>query len=108
MTENDMDRLIIDDTQYTTEVPENSMSSYSGLPDKSEVRAFIPGTIVEVRVKSGDAVRPGDVLVLLDAMKMYNEICSAITGRVREVLVSTGDTVQKDQLLVGLRRSEPQ
>jgi biotin carboxyl carrier protein len=48
------------------------------------------------------------VLVLLDAMKMYNEICATITGRVREVLVNSGDTVQKDQLLVSLRRSESQ
>lgn len=106
--EKDLDRLIIDETRYMTEVPEHSLSEYKGLPDKSEVRAFIPGTIVEVRVKAGDPVRPGDVLVLLDAMKMYNEICSAITGRVREVLVNKGDTVQKDQLLVSLRRSETQ
>jgi biotin carboxyl carrier protein len=102
--ESDFEKLNVDETEYITEVPGNSVGTYRGLPDPSEVRAFIPGTIVEVRVSAGDMVRPGDVLVLLDAMKMYNEICSTISGRVREVSVSTGDTVQKDQLLVSLRR----
>jgi biotin carboxyl carrier protein len=100
----EFEKLSIDDTEYVTEVPENSVNTYLGLPDQSEVRAFIPGTIVEVRVAAGDMVQPGDVLLLLDAMKMYNEICSTITGRVREICVSAGDTVQKDQLMVSLRR----
>lgn len=101
---NEMDRLTVDGTDYSTEVPENSITSYQGLPDPTEIRAFIPGTIVDVRVSADDMVRPGDVLLLLDAMKMHNEICSGISGRVREVHVKTGDTVVKDQLLVSLRK----
>lgn len=100
----ELDRLTVDGTDYTTEVPENSITSYQGLPDPTEIRAFIPGTIVDVRVRVDDMVRPGDILLLLDAMKMHNEICSGISGRVREIHVEPGDTVVKDQLLVSLRK----
>jgi len=102
--DNESRKLVVDDTEYMTEVPEESVRPYKGLPDPSEVRAFIPGTIVEVRVGRGDTVEEGQVLLLLDAMKMYNEICSRIRGRVSEVMVSENDTVVKDQLLVTLRK----
>lgn len=100
----ELDRLRIDDTEYITEVPEDSVGSYGGMSDPSEVRAFIPGTIVEVRARKDDMVKRGDVLLLLDAMKMHNEICSEIDGRISEVHVSEQDTVVKDQLLISLRK----
>jgi len=100
-----LDRLIIDDTEYTTEVPEGSRDSWGGLPDPSEVRAFIPGTIVEIRTREGDTVEPGDVLLLLDAMKMHNEICSNISGRVRKIHVEKGNTVQKNQIMVEISKN---
>lgn len=100
----ELDRLTVDGTDYTTEVPENSIGTYQGLPDPTEIRAFIPGTIVDLSVSVDDMVRPGDVLLLLDAMKMHNEICAGISGRVREIHVEPGDTVVKDQLLISLRR----
>jgi len=102
--DSELSRLRIDDTEYVTEVPKDSVGSYEGMSDPSEVRAFIPGTIVEILVRKDDMVRRGDVLLLLDAMKMYNEICSEIDGRISEVHVSEKDTVVKDQLLVSLRK----
>ncbi len=94
-----LDKLIVDDTEYSTEVPENSRKPYNGMPDPSEIRAFIPGVIVDVRVSKGDRIMPGDVLILLDAMKMHNEICSEIPGYIEEIRVKKGDTVQKNQLI---------
>jgi len=96
------DTLPIDSTEYDTEVPRDRLKPFSGMPEKRDVRAFIPGTIVEVLVREGEKVSPGRVLLLLDAMKMHNEVCSEITGRVRQVLVARGDRVEKNQLLVGL------
>jgi biotin carboxyl carrier protein len=101
----ELKKLKVDDSEYTTEVPEGSIKSYQGMPDPTEVKAFIPGTIVEVRVSQGDFVEAGDVLLLLDAMKMHNEICSGASGRIAELLVSKGDVVKKGQLLVHIRRS---
>ncbi len=96
------DKLIIDDTEYATEVPPDCRKQYTGLPDPSEIRAFIPGTIVDIRVSEGDRVEPGMILLLLDAMKMHNEICSKEGGLVGRIHVSAGDTVEKNQLLVNI------
>lgn len=91
---------MVDGTEYTTEIPEASCREYAGIPDRCRITSFIPGTIVELKVSQGDRVVTGDVLLLLDAMKMHNEICTEISGNVGKIHVSTGDTVLKDQLLV--------
>ena len=96
----DLSRLNIDYTIYTTEVPEGSVAPYRGSTDLGEVRAVIPGTVVELRVKPGARVDEGDVLLLLDAMKMHNEVCAEVSGRVEEVAVEPGHRVEKGQLLV--------
>ncbi len=102
----EFEKLNVDDSEYTTEVPEGSLKPYQGMPDPTEVKAFIPGTIVDVLVSQGDFVKAGDVLLLLDAMKMHNEICAGVSGRIAEILVSQGDVVKKGQLLASLRKSE--
>ncbi len=95
-------QLNIDGTIYETEVPARRPGRPLGLPDPREVRAFIPGVIAEVRAKRGARVREGDVLLLLEAMKMFNEVCAAADGQVTEVAVKPGDRVEKGQLLVRL------
>ena len=50
----------------------------------------MPGKVIEVRVKEGDRVRKGDVLLVLEAMKMRNEIVSPADGVVRGLAVSAG------------------
>jgi biotin carboxyl carrier protein len=96
----DLDRFTIDGTDYETEVPRDRFRPFPGLSDPRDVKAFIPGTVVDVRVKEGEKVSPGQVLLLLDAMKMHNEVCAGLQGRVRQVLVSRGDRVEKSQLLL--------
>jgi biotin carboxyl carrier protein len=70
--------------------------------DKKQLTAFIPGTIVDVKVKVGQQVKQGDILVILDAMKMHNRILAPIASVVKEVNVKTGDRVQKGFVLVVL------
>ena len=62
--------------------------------------APLPGTVVEVFVKSGDKVEAGQVLLVIEAMKMKNSIRSTWSGTVGEVFVSTGQTVAHKQALV--------
>jgi len=94
-------KLLIDDTYYNTEVPEeDGVKDIPGNTDPREVRAIIPGTIVDIEVKKGQKVSKGDVLFTLEAMKMYNTVDSEISGIVKTINVSVGDRVEKNQLLM--------
>jgi biotin carboxyl carrier protein len=93
--------LNIDDTEYETTVPDGYRPTWKA-PDENMVKAFIPGTVIEVKVKRGAQVKRGDTLLILDAMKMYNEISSPVSGTVSQIAVEPGQRVEKDQLLVRL------
>ena len=64
------------------------------------VNAPMPGNILKVNVNVGDAVKSGTVLVVLEAMKMENEIMAPKDGTVTQVLVSKGSTVDPGAPLV--------
>ena len=63
----------------------------------------MPGTIVNVAVKAGQSVKKGDVLVVLEAMKMENEIMAPHDAQVAAVLVNKGDSVETGTPLVSLQ-----
>lgn len=60
----------------------------------------MPGVIVDVRAQEGQKVEAGDVLVVLEAMKMENDIVAPVAGTVSSVLVKKGDTVESNQTIV--------
>ena len=62
--------------------------------------APLPGTIIEVFVKAGERVEAGQVVVIIEAMKMKNSIRSVYSGSVSEVLVSAGQSVAHKQALI--------
>lgn len=95
-------KLNIDDTLYETTVPETYTASWAA-PDDRLVKAFIPGTVIEVKVQAGASVSRGEILLILDAMKMYNEIASPVSGTVAEVAVEPAQRVEKNQLLIRLQ-----
>ena len=66
------------------------------------LRAPMPGLIVALRVKVGDTIAAGDGLVVMEAMKMENELRAAAAGIVRAVHVTVGAAVEKGALLVEL------
>ena len=66
------------------------------------ISAPMPGTILSVNVKPGQAVKKGDVLVMLEAMKMENEIMAPTDGTVGAVNVTKGQSVQSGDVLLTL------
>ena len=67
-----------------------------------KIIAFIPGVIRNVFVKTGDAVHPGDKLLILEAMKMNNYIIAHTEGKIKEIYVDVNSSVAKDTLLIEL------
>ena len=68
----------------------------------NSVVAPMPGKIIAIKVSKGQQVNIGDTVLILEAMKMEQEIKSSISGTVSEITVSENDTVKKDQPLVVL------
>ena len=62
--------------------------------------APMPGKIISINVSKGQQVKTGDVVVILEAMKMEQEIKSLLSGTVNGILVAAGDTVRKEQALI--------
>ena len=62
--------------------------------------APLPGTVIEVFVKAGEKVEAGQVILIIEAMKMKNSIRSVYSGTVSDVFVSTGQSVAHKQALI--------
>ncbi|MCL7946209.1 acetyl/propionyl/methylcrotonyl-CoA carboxylase subunit alpha [Marinobacter sp. ATCH36] len=70
------------------------------------IKATMDGAIIDVLVEAGQAVKQGDTLVILEAMKMEHPVKADRDGRVGEVLASKGDQVKRNQLLVAISAEE--
>ncbi|MBQ6077257.1 MAG: biotin/lipoyl-binding protein [Clostridia bacterium] len=64
-----------------------------------EVKAPMPGNILQVNIKPGDTVKEGQQLMILEAMKMENEILAPASGKITIIAVAKGSTVESGSLL---------
>ena len=65
------------------------------------VKSTMPGIIIKITVKVGDKVKEGDVIAILESMKMENDIKSPISGEVKRIYVNEDDTVSpNDDLMI--------
>ncbi|MEE0981839.1 MAG: biotin/lipoyl-containing protein, partial [Acutalibacteraceae bacterium] len=65
-----------------------------------QIVAPMPGSIVNINVSAGQAVKAGDVLIVLEAMKMENDITAPCDGVVKQIVTSKGATVNTDDVLL--------
>jgi biotin carboxyl carrier protein len=80
-------------------------ATQAGLPPRTgegTVIAPMQGLIVKLPVKAGDDVKLGDVVAVLEAMKMQNDIVTTVAGKVREVYVKEGEVVTPSQPLLAV------
>lgn len=74
----------------------------NGTAGAVKVKAPMPGTIMKVNVNVGDTVKKGDVLCVLEAMKMENDISAPADGTVASVNVQKGASVQSEEVIITL------
>ena len=79
--------------------PAAAPKAAAGAAGAVAVKAPMPGNILDVKVKAGASVKAGDVLVILEAMKMENEIMAPCDGAVTSVSVTKGAAVESGTLL---------
>ena len=84
----------------TVEAPKAAVEAAQVAAGVTVVKAPLPGTINDIRVAVGQAVKKGDTLVVLEAMKMENNIDCERDGKIASVNVNKGDTVMEGSVLV--------
>ncbi len=109
-------KVTVNGTAYEIEIEEIDASKVSAEPAKAPVTEPVsapassnaggetvtspmPGNILAVNVNEGDTVKKGDVLMILEAMKMENEIMSPIDGKVKSVNITKGSSVETGSVL---------
>jgi biotin carboxyl carrier protein len=93
--------LEIDDTVFETAHTAKFAKRTRYAPrDPRKVLCFIPGIIRKIHISPGKRIRRGDHLLVLEAMKMQNDISSPETGTVKKIHVAVGQMVTKGQVLV--------
>jgi biotin carboxyl carrier protein len=95
-------RLVVDALDERTRAARSVMAAAAAQHGPEPVRAPMPGLVTRVLVSPGDAVSAGSSLVVMEAMKMENELRAKVAGRVRAVHVAAGTAVEKGAVLIEL------
>jgi biotin carboxyl carrier protein len=101
--------VVVDGREYSVEVtgravvgrqPKKPTQTAPKTAEKGGVRALMPGKVLSVRVQEGQQVAAGTVLLILEAMKMENEIKAPHDGTIKRIAVAPGQTVNNGDVMV--------
>lgn len=102
--------ILFNDISYTftVETPfsfqrKKVLSSKRGRVEKEIIKAPMPGKIIDVLVREGSTVLRGEPLVILEAMKMQNEIISPVNGTIVKVMAKANTNVMKDDIMIEIK-----
>ena len=106
-------KVSIDGSEFEIQVeqerdlgPRRESKSRSGSTLSGTISSPIPGKVVSIHVSVGDSVEEGSVLMILEAMKMQNEVQAPISGTVAELNCETGDSIEANSPLVVITPEE--
>jgi biotin carboxyl carrier protein len=99
-----MDHLIVQGVQYETTLSKKYKNRKPWkLPNLNLINSFIPGTVINVLVKPGQKVKQGETLMILEAMKMHNNVLMPFDGEIIKINVEPNDKVVKNQPMIEIR-----
>ncbi len=106
-------KLLVDAKEYEVEVTGRAIATKAKpkaakgpAGAKGAVTAQITGRVISVNVKPGDQVTEGQILLIVEAMKMENEIAAPLAGTVKDVAVAAGARVSEGDLLLQIEPAE--
>ena len=73
-------------------------------PNPDHIISYIPGTIVSIFVSEGQVVNEGEVVLMLEAMKMQNRIAMPFEGKIKKIHVKEGDKIPKNFVMVEIEK----
>ena len=95
--------LNINNTLYQTRISDKFENRKHYQPaDPKIILSFIPGTVLEIFIELDQTVKKGEILMILDAMKMQNKLKANMDGKVKSIAVNKGDKVSKGTVLLEL------
>jgi biotin carboxyl carrier protein len=98
-----LSKFVLDDITYETTLSLKYRKRKPFLKqDKKKIAAVIPGLIEKVYIRKGTKVKAGDKLLILEAMKMKNDIVAPEDGTIKDVYIKEGSVVIKGELLLEL------
>ena len=71
-------------------------------PKKGNILSPFQGTVIDIKVDTGDEIKSGDVLCVMEAMKMESEVVSEISGIVDKIFINPGDYVERDEIMINI------
>ena len=106
MTEN-LETFLLDGVEYKTCLTEKWKNRKKWEePNPYLLVSHIPGTIMKIEVEEGQAVQEGDVLLILQAMKMNNKLTAPFSGKIKRMDVKEGDKLPKGALMIEMEENE--
>ena len=91
--------ITVNGTAYEVEVEEVKAAGAAPAAGESAVNAPMPGKVIKLVASVGQAVKAGEVVLILEAMKMQNEIVAPVDGSVKAINVAAGQAVQAGEVL---------
>ncbi len=104
MTETKNEVIIVHSAVYKTEYTNKYKNRVKWeQPDTNHIYSYIPGTIIDVFVKPGEKVKKGDSLMILEAMKMHNNVQMPFNGKIVKVHIKPREKVPKNFLMIEIK-----
>lgn len=98
---NELKKLNIWDREYSTKFTKKfeDRKPYEA-PNPNKALSFIPGTIRDIKLKEGQAVKKGEPMLILESMKMMNTVRVPVDGKVKKIYVTVDEKIPKNHLMV--------
>lgn len=102
---NDYQILVVQGAEYKTKFTRKFINrKFWENPNLNHIYSFIPGTIIDIFVKTGEKVHAGQTLLMLEAMKMHNQVRMPFDGEIVKIHVKKDQVIPKNQILLEIRQ----